>query len=35
MQTPDLKGISPDVLFKDCEKKLSCARDVNYTYKAR
>jgi len=28
MQSPDLRGISPDVLFKDCDKKLQCARDV-------
>ncbi|CAD8160600.1 unnamed protein product [Paramecium octaurelia] len=28
MQSPELRGISPEILFKDCEKKLQCAREI-------
>ncbi|CAD8168375.1 unnamed protein product [Paramecium pentaurelia] len=28
MQSTELRGISPEILFKDCEKKLQCAREI-------
>ncbi|CAK80272.1 unnamed protein product (macronuclear) [Paramecium tetraurelia] len=28
MQSPELRRISPEILFKDCEKKLQCAREI-------
>jgi hypothetical protein len=28
MQSEEFKGLSADILFKDCDKKLQCAREV-------